>query len=230
MRRTALVLTAALALGAGAGSFVRTGTAGSGESEGAPPSGGPPASQVAQIGAQRPPRRSAPRVRFAPPSLAIPRLHLKSRIFAPSQLDLGPAWWPITGRPGGGDTIAVAGHRTTHSRPFYFLERLRRGDRILIAYLGQTYVYRVTRSRVFSSANLHIADAVGHERLLLSACTPRGSAQFRLVVEALPARRLATSRHRLNPLTANVRRGVTAPRVRNSNFNLGRWPEGVMGR
>jgi len=39
---------------------------------------------------------------------------------------------------------------------------------------------------VLSSGNLHIADAVGHERLLLTACTPRGSAQFRLVVEALP--------------------------------------------
>ena len=74
----------------------------------------------------------------------------------------------------------------THSRPFYFLERLQHGDRIHIAYRGRNYVYRVARSRVLSSANLHIADAVGHERVLLSACTPRGSAEFRLVVEALP--------------------------------------------
>jgi sortase (surface protein transpeptidase) len=40
---------------------------------------------------------------------------------------------------------------------------------------------------VISVKNLHMADAVGHERLVLTACTPRGSAQFRLVVEALPA-------------------------------------------
>jgi sortase (surface protein transpeptidase) len=40
-----------------------------------------------------------------------------------------------------------------------------------------------------SAKNLHIADALGHERLLLTACTPRGSAQFRLVVEALPESR-----------------------------------------
>ena len=116
----------------------------------------------------------------------MPRLHLKSRIFDSAHLNRGPAWWPITGRPGGGDTIAIAGHRTTHSRPFYFLERVQRGDRIHVVYRGRIYVYRVSRSRVFSSANLHIADAVGHERLLLSACTPRGSAEFRLVVEALP--------------------------------------------
>jgi len=184
MRRTALVLVAALALGAGAGFFVHTGMAGDAEPEGAPPSGAR-ASQVSHV--QPLPRRAAPRgMRSAPPSLWITRLNLKSRLFASSQLDRGPAWWPITGRPGGGDTIAVAGHRTTHSRPFYFLERLRPGDRIHIAYLGRTYVYRVSRSRVLSSGNLHIADAVGHERLLLTACTPRGSAQFRLVVEALP--------------------------------------------
>lgn len=185
MRRTALVLAAALALGAGAGFFVHTGMAGDADSEGAPLSRAYPR-QASRLRA-KPPRRVAQReMRSAPPSLWIPRLHLKSRIFASSKLDRGPAWWPITGRPGGGDTIAVAGHRTTHSRPFYFLERLRRGDRIHISYLGHGYAYRVSRSRVISSKNLHIADAVGNERLLLTACTPRGSARFRLVVEALP--------------------------------------------
>jgi LPXTG-site transpeptidase (sortase) family protein len=183
MRRTALVLASALVLGAGAGFFVHIGTAGD---EGAPSSRAE-VTHVSRLRVQPSPRRVVPRVKRAgPSSLWIPRLHLRSRIFASSQLDRGPAWWPITGRPGGGDTIAVAGHRTTHSRPFYFLERLRRGDRIYVAYRGRSHVYRVSRSRVLSSANLHIADAVGHERLLLTACTPRGSAQFRLVVEALP--------------------------------------------
>ena len=186
MRRTALVLATALALGAGAGFFVHTGMAGDAEPEGAPLS----RVQSRQV---RPPR-AQPQLRVGhqethsvPTRLWIPRLHLKSRIFAASRLNSGPAWWPITGRPGGGDTIAVAGHRTTHTRPFYFLERLQRGDRIQIVYLGHPYAYRVSRSRVISVKNLHMADAVGHERLVLTACTPRGSAQFRLVVEALPA-------------------------------------------
>lgn len=185
MRRVALLLATALVLGAVAGFVVRTGTAGDAGPEGAP-SPRAEATHVAPLSAQPPPHRGTPRSERARPSLWIPRLHLRSRIFDSSHLNRGPAWWPITGRPGGGDTIAVAGHRTTHSRPFYFLERLQHGDRIHIAYRGQSYVYRVSRSRVFSSANLHIADAVGHERLLLSACTPRGSAAFRLVVEALP--------------------------------------------
>lgn len=186
MRRTALLLATALLFGAVAGFAVHTGTAGESKPEGAPSSLAVTGHVSALHAHPSRDRVDTPSKRFAPASLWIPRLHLRSRIFAPSRLDRGPAWWPITGRPGGGDTIAVAGHRTTHSRPFYFLERLERGDRIHIAYGGRSYVYRVSRSHVLSSANLHIADAVGHERLLLSACTPRGSARFRLVVEALP--------------------------------------------
>ena len=183
MRRVALLLATALVLGAVAGVVVHGGTAG----DEVAPSSRPAASKPSRLPVHPPPRRVASQgTPGAPSSLQIERLHLKSRIFPSSQLDSGPAWWPITGRPGGGDTVAVAGHRTTHTRPFYFLERLRRGDRVLVTYRGRSFRYRVVRSRVLSSANLHIADAVGHERLLLTACTPRGSAQFRLVVEALP--------------------------------------------
>jgi LPXTG-site transpeptidase (sortase) family protein len=187
MRRTALVLTSALIVGAGAGFFVHTGMAEDAEPVAAPA----PQAQFRQV----PPLRTQPVVReavprekhFAAPTLAIPRLELKTRIFASSRLDRGPAWWPITGRPGGGDTIAVAGHRTTHTRPFYFLERLQPGDEVHVSYEGERHVYRVSQSRIVSAGNLHIGDAVGYERLLLTACTPRGSAEYRLVVEALPA-------------------------------------------
>ena len=188
MRRTALVLGTALILGTGAGFFVHTTAAGDAQKLGAAPASQAPVTQTRPHRPEPVVLRAAPRDNDAtPPTLSIPRLELRSRIFGSSQLDRGPAWWPITGRPGGGDTIAVAGHRTTHTRPFYFLERLRRGDRILVTYLGRAHAYRVHRSRVISATNLHMADAVGHERLLLTACTPRGSAQFRLVVEALPA-------------------------------------------
>ena len=114
----------------------------------------------------------------------IPRLRLKAKIG--TSLTKGPAWWPITGRPGGGDTIAVAGHRTTHTRPFYWLERLRPGDSIYIRWEGRVHAYRVSGRRILSAKHRHIADARGHELLLLSACTPRGSARQRIVVYAWP--------------------------------------------
>lgn len=116
--------------------------------------------------------------------LNIPRLRLKAAIG--TKLTEGPAWWPITGRPGARDTIAIAGHRTTYTRPFYWLERLRPGDPIYVRWQGRVHRYRVSGRRVLSAKNMHIADARGYELLLLSACTPRGSAKQRLVVYAWP--------------------------------------------
>jgi sortase A len=118
------------------------------------------------------------------PLISIPRIQLKARVG--TNLDDGPAWWPVTGRPGRGDTVAIAGHRTTHTRPFYWLERLRPGDAVYVRWAGRMHAYRVSGRRILSAKDLHIADARGHEVLLLSACTPRGSARQRIVVYAWP--------------------------------------------
>jgi LPXTG-site transpeptidase (sortase) family protein len=125
-----------------------------------------------------------PKPVVGPSLINIPRIHLKATIG--TSLDLGPAWWPVTGRPGGGDTIAIAGHRTTHTRPFYWLDRLRPGDSIYVRWAGRMHAYRVSGRRILSARQLHTADARGHEVLLLSACTPRGSARQRIVVYAWP--------------------------------------------
>jgi sortase A len=116
--------------------------------------------------------------------LNVPRLDLKTRIG--DDLNRGPSWWPVTGRPGGGDTVAIAGHRTTYTRPFYWLERLQPGDAIYVRWAGRMHAYSVTGRRILSAKRLHIADARGYEVLLLSACTPRGSARQRIVVYARP--------------------------------------------
>jgi sortase (surface protein transpeptidase) len=48
------------------------------------------------------------------------------------------------------------------------------------------HAYRVSGTRILSAQQLHIADARGHEILLLSACHPKGSARQRIVVYAWP--------------------------------------------
>jgi sortase A len=127
---------------------------------------------------QKPVTTEAPRV-------TIPKLHVKARIGA--NLNEGPIWWPITGRPGGGDTIAIAGHRTTHTHPFLDIDLLVPNDVIYVRWQGVSYRYLVSGRRILSSRNQHIADARGHEVLLLTACTPKGSARQRIVVYARPA-------------------------------------------
>lgn len=186
MKKVALVLITALVVGASVGFLAHDGAA---RQQSSSP-------RVAVVVPTRPRQallrrqsRIAPKPAstVGPTTISIPRLHLESRVFPADQLNSGPAWWPVTGRPGGGDTVAVAGHRTTHTHPFYYLDRLRRGDAITITFRGRAYRYRVVASRVLPATDLHMADAVGHERLVLSACTPRGSAAFRLVVVARPA-------------------------------------------
>jgi LPXTG-site transpeptidase (sortase) family protein len=121
--------------------------------------------------------------------LNIPSIGLRERVTM--DVDAGPAFWPVTGRPGGGDTIAIAGHRTTHTHPFYSIDRLRRGNRIYVRYLGRMRAYVVTGHRVLDVRHMHIADARGHEVLILTACARSDgsptSAQYRIAVYALPA-------------------------------------------
>lgn len=118
----------------------------------------------------------------------IPAIHVRGKVTM--NVNAGPAWWPITGRPGSGDTVAIAGHRTTHTRPFHDLDKLRPGDHIYVRYSGHTYVYVMTSRRIVSVNNLHIADGLGYERLILSACAKRDgtptSASYRIVIYALP--------------------------------------------
>jgi sortase A len=131
---------------------------------------------------------TAPEVRVSPDSparISIPHLHLKLEVG--KKVDAGPAWWPVTGRPGGGDTIAIAGHRTTHTHPFLDLDLLEPGDAIYVRWEGVPHRYLVTGRRVVSNRQRHLADARGYEVLVLSTCTPEGSSRQRLLVYARPA-------------------------------------------
>jgi len=118
--------------------------------------------------------------------LIIPRLRLDDAV----GLDLayGPAFYPGSAYPGTPYTIAIAGHRTTHTHPFWALNELQRGNRVILVWHGRRYVYRVTSTRVVAATDWAAVADVGHERLILSTCTPRYSAAERLLVIALPTR------------------------------------------
>jgi sortase (surface protein transpeptidase) len=105
-------------------------------------------------------------------NLVIPRLGLDTRL-APS-LNQGPyAYYQDS------DTLAVAGHRTTHSHPFSHLPLLRRGDRIRV----DNVVFVVRRTAVVRPWETWILRFRG---VVLSACHPAGSAAYRYVVFAAP--------------------------------------------
>ena len=60
------------------------------------------------------------------------------------------------------------------------------GDKIVIFWHGKPHPYVVTSTRVVAPTDWSAAREQGHERLILSTCTPRFTARERLIVIALP--------------------------------------------
>ncbi len=107
----------------------------------------------------------------------------------PRDLDRGPGHYPSTTVPGLGGTVAIAGHRVTPVGgrpygPFFFIDRLRRGDPIVLRMPYATFVYRVARHVIVPAHATWFERYSGRERLVLTSCTPKFTALRRWVVLA----------------------------------------------
>ena len=81
--------------------------------------------------------------------------------------------------------MVLAGHRTTHSRPFFGLDRLDIGDLVYVEVgSGFEVMYRVSDSFVVEPDELWISYDIGRPIVTMFACHPRGSARYRIVVQA----------------------------------------------
>ena len=99
-------------------------------------------------------------------------------------LEQGPGHYPGTAFPGLGQTVGIAGHRTTYLAPFRRIDALRPGDPIVVEMPYATFTYRVQYLRIVLPNDIGVVDDVGYERLVLSACNPLYSAAQRIVVFA----------------------------------------------
>jgi sortase A len=86
--------------------------------------------------------------------------------------------WEDTGR------VAIAGHRTTYGAPFWSLNELKSGDRIVLATEYGIFNYRVTGSRIILPSQEAVLHETENPTLVLTTCNPRFSAAERLVVFA----------------------------------------------
>jgi sortase A len=121
--------------------------------------------------------------------LRIPRLGLDAIVVqgtGQAQLDEGPGHYPRSFLPGQGNLVYIAGHRTTFSAPFAHIERLRRGDPIVLSLPYGTFVYRVRRHVIVPANDVGRLRTHGREILALQSCHPRFSASHRYIVYALP--------------------------------------------
>ncbi|RFS82070.1 class E sortase [Actinomadura spongiicola] len=125
--------------------------------------------------------------------LWIKRIRLNTTVrtgVGESVLRRGVGRHPGTARPGQEGNTVLLGHRTTWHRPFNQLDRMRRGDRIVLRVGRTSYVYRMRSRHVIDPRKRSVLEPVPfrprsapHGRYVtLITCTPKGSDRWRLVV------------------------------------------------
>lgn len=108
-----------------------------------------------------------------------------------NDLRKGPGHYDDTPMPGRPGTVGIAGHRTTHGAPFRTIDRLSRGDEVIVDTVDGRFVYEVEMQKIVAPTDLSVKERVAYDRLILSACHPLYSAAQRIVVFARFARREA---------------------------------------
>jgi sortase A len=101
-----------------------------------------------------------------------------------TSLQKGPGHYPGTALPGLGQTVAIAGHRTTYLAPFRHLDALRPGNEIVLRMPYGRFTYTVEYRRIVLPTALWVTRNVGYDRLVLSACNPLYSAAQRIIIFA----------------------------------------------
>lgn len=102
----------------------------------------------------------------------------------------GPGHWPGTPWPGERGNSVFAGHRTTYTRPFADLDRVRPGARINVRMRnGGLTTYRVFKTSIVPEADyaafvLRQPADPNARTITVFACTPKGSRSHRIVVQA----------------------------------------------
>jgi sortase A len=95
----------------------------------------------------------------------------------------GPTHYGLTPLPGAGQPFAVAGHRTTYGAPFFSLNKLRRGDVIVVITPYARLQYGVDKETTVLPSDISVLAHRGYD-LVLTTCTPPYSAARRLIVWA----------------------------------------------
>jgi sortase A len=116
--------------------------------------------------------------------IVVPRLGLDTTMLEGDTLDVlahGPGHRVGSARPGQIGNVVVAGHRTTHSRPFRDLDALVPGDVLTFETPTGTYRYEFATHDVVSPSAGQITDQPYGYVATLFACHPPGSARTRLV-------------------------------------------------
>jgi sortase A len=120
-----------------------------------------------------------------------------------SSLDTG-AWWryPERGNPEKGGNFIIAAHRftlystikkTVEKSPFYNIDKLSIGDKVVIDYNGKRYGYEIDKIFDVKPDQTDIESASKEAKLTLYTCNLGGAADGRVVLTAKPLGEITTN-------------------------------------
>lgn len=137
--------------------------------------------------------------------IEIPKIELAPKSFvegvAKADLRKGPGHYQNTPFPGNAGNAAIAGHRTTYGAPFNRIDELVPGDHINVYTPQGKFVYEVLVSPeerrsgpenenwgqgwfAVRPSDVSVLDQTGENLLTLTACHPKRSAKYRIIVQA----------------------------------------------
>jgi len=153
---------------------------------------------------QRPPASPSPGEPTADPEvelgegfafMRIPRLGKKYSVPVVEGVSLGAlargiGHYPRTVMPGEVGNFAVAGHRATHGEPFAYLDKVGKGDAVIVETSTEWFVYRIDRTKIVEPTDVWVIDPVpGHpdaeptkQLITLTTCNPRWASTQRLIL------------------------------------------------
>ena len=117
--------------------------------------------------------------------IVIPKINLVHPIFEgieETSIHWGPGHWPGSAMPGKVGNSVFAGHRVTHTRPFYDIDLLVPGDQIIVHTADGTFTYKVTGHQIVSAKDTWIVNPTPTATITIFACHPKHSAAQRYVV------------------------------------------------
>lgn len=120
-------------------------------------------------------------------NVSIPAIGVKTPLvhgIGDKALSKGLGLWPGTGRIGQPGNAVIAGHRTSHTRPLYDIDKLKKGDAIIFTTPQGVAEYRVTKTRIVKPNDMWITRPTKGSTITLFACHPPHSIAYRWVVFA----------------------------------------------
>ncbi len=121
--------------------------------------------------------------------IKIPKLGVDTIVvegISASALRAGAGHYPQTPLPCEGGNVSIAGHRTTYGKPFANIDRLNKGDVIVLETPVGSCTYEVDKPSFVVQPNDFsvIANDPASKNLTLTTCHPKGSAKERLIIKA----------------------------------------------